>query len=29
MRFQMVGMSFILALMMFAFYNDIMRLFRG
>jgi len=29
MRFQMVGMMLIMALMMFAFYNDIMRLFRG
>jgi len=29
MRFQVVGMLFIMALMLFAFYNDIMRLFRG
>ncbi|MDX8383242.1 MAG: RIP metalloprotease RseP [Ghiorsea sp.] len=29
MRFQMVGMSLILSLMMFAMYNDIMRFFRG
>lgn len=29
MRFQMVGMLFIMTLMLFAFYNDIMRLFRG
>lgn len=29
MRFQMVGMLLIMSLMMFAFYNDIMRLFRG
>ncbi len=29
MRFQMVGMLLIMMLMVFAFYNDIMRLFRG
>jgi len=29
MRFQTVGMMLIMTLMMFAFYNDIMRLFRG
>jgi len=29
MRFQMIGMLLIMALMLFAFYNDIMRLFRG
>ncbi len=29
MRFQMIGMSLIMTLMIFAFYNDIMRLFRG
>ncbi len=28
-RFQMIGMLLIMALMLFAFYNDIMRLFRG
>jgi len=28
-RFQMLGMMLIMGLMMFAFYNDIMRLFRG
>ncbi|MDX8388550.1 MAG: RIP metalloprotease RseP [Ghiorsea sp.] len=29
MRFQVVGMLLIMTLMVFAFYNDIMRLFRG
>jgi len=29
MRFQMIGMLLIMTLMLFAFYNDIMRLFRG
>ncbi len=29
MRFQMVGMLLIMSLMVFAFYNDIMRLFKG
>lgn len=29
MRFQMIGMLLIMSLMVFAFYNDIMRLFKG